>query len=418
MRNSHLRRGTPLVQRSWLCILFTLAAAAALSGCGPADVQPTPTLIALASIPESATATSIAMTQSPLEEASRPAEIMEEEAATPEPGSLIPTPEGIGLRPTQAYQQFVPDAGPAAPAEFRPPPYDVPLSLHPDDHYWMGRPLPSNRRNYDLPWYPFGNDVLIPELAPYRIHHGNDFPNEQGTPIMAVSSGTVIHAGPMPSPRNGVNYYGNTVVIHHDWQWQGKDVYTLYAHTLELLVAEGDYVERGQLIAGVGSSGEVTSSHLHLEVRVGENNYGSARNPALWLAPYEGWGTLAGRFSDSRGRLITDADIQVIPVDVEAPTRTQRTYNRAVRSDEVWRENFVVGDLPAGRYTLLLAVNGITYRRDVTIHPGQTTFEIVSTRFEFIPTATPIPPAGQDGDGSGEDGADGGTLTPTPTPES
>ncbi len=413
MLNPHRRRGMLLSHLSWLALLFTWVSAAALSGCGPAGAQPTPTLSALASIPENATATSIAMTQLPPPD-NLPAEPNEAVAATPEPGSLIPTPEGIGLRPTQAYQQFVPDAGPAAPAEWRPPPYDVPLSLHPDDHYWMGRPLPSNRRNYDLPWYPFGNDVMIPALAPYRIHHGNDFPNEQGTSIMAVSSGTVIHAGPMPSPRNGVNYYGNTVVILHDWQWQGKDVYTLYAHTLELLVAEGDHVEKGQLIAGVGSSGEVTSSHLHLEVRVGRNDYAAARNPALWLAPYEGWGTLAGRFSDSRGRLITDADIQVIPVDVDTPVRTQRTYNRVVGSDEVWRENFVVGDLPAGRYTLLLSVNGITYRRDVTIHPGQTTFEIVSTRFEFMPTATPQPEAGQDADNSGENAADEGTATPTP----
>jgi hypothetical protein len=267
----------------------------------------------------------------------------------------------------------------------------VPLSLHPDDHYWLSRPIPSNRRSYDLEWYPFGNDVLIPELAPYRIHHGIDLPNDQGTPVLASGGGTVIHAGPLPSPRNGVNYYGNTVIIHHDWQWQGQEVYTLYAHTLELFVEIGDDVEQGQLIAGVGSSGEVTDSHLHLEVRVGDNSYGAARNPALWLAPYEGWGTLAGRFVDRRGRMIPGATISVTPVDVDAAVRRQRTYSLSVRSDDVWRENFVVADLPAGRYTLLVSVNDITYRRDVRLYPGRTTFEIISTQFEYIPTATPPP---------------------------
>ena len=313
------------------------------------------------------------------------------------PTTLPPTPEGGGLRPGQAQQFFVRDAGPAAPPEFRPPPYPVPLSIHPDDHYWLQRPLPSNRRTYDLEWYPFGNDVLIPELAPYRIHHGIDLPNPTGTTILAASSGTVVYAGVLPSPRNGVNYYGNTVVIQHDWQWQGEDVFTLYAHTLELFVKEGDYVEQGQLIAGVGSSGEVTDSHLHFEVRVGTNNYNDARNPALWLAPYEGWGTLAGRLVDRRGNFIPGAELVVKPVNVNAPDRIQRTYSLVVRSDDVWRENFVVGDLPAGDYILEVTVTGaddlIEYRREVTIKPGQTSYEVIATQFEFVPTPTPEPTA-------------------------
>ncbi len=314
---------------------------------------------------------------------------------------LPPTPEGNGVAPGDARQFFVRDAGPGAPAEFRPPPYPVPLSIHPDDHYWLQRPLPSNRRTYDLEWYPFGNDVQIPELAPYRIHHGMDFPNPTGTTILAAGSGTVIHAGPLPSPRNGVNYYGNTVVIQHDWQWRGKDVFTLYAHTLELFVQEGDHVEQGQLIAGVGRSGEVTDSHLHFEVRVGSNNYNDARNPALWLAPYEGWGTLAGRLVDKLGNPIPGADIVVESVDGSVPFRKQQTYSLAVKSDDVWRENFVVGDLPAGDYILEVTVVGdadtIAYRREVTIKPGQTSYEVIATQFEFVPTPTPTP-----------------TMTPTP----
>jgi murein DD-endopeptidase MepM/ murein hydrolase activator NlpD len=311
----------------------------------------------------------------------------------------------VGVRPAQAQQYSALEAGPAAPAEWRPPPYAVPLSLHPDDHYWLIRPIPSNRRNYDLEWYPYGNDVLLPELAPYRIHHGLDFPNERGTPVLAAGSGTVIHAGSLPSPRDGVNYYGNTVIIQHDWQWLGQDVYTLYAHTLELFVTVGDYVEQGQLIAGVGSSGEVSGPHLHLEVRVGRNIYGDTRNPALWLAPYEGWGTLAGRVVDRRGRMIPGATITLEPVNVDTPARVQRTYDFSVRSDEMWLENFVVADLPAGRYTLFVNINDILYRHHVEIFPGRTTFDITGAEFEFVPTSTPEPT------GTAE-------ATPTATPES
>lgn len=304
----------------------------------------------------------------------------------------VPTPEGLGVRPNQAQQLFVPDAGPEAPVDGRPPPMNVPLSINPDDHYLLSRPIPSRSRNYDLEWYPFGNDVLKPELDPYRIHHGLDFPNDTGTPVLAAGSGTVIHAGALPSPRNGVNYYGNTVVIEHDWQWNGQDVFTLYAHTLELFVQQGDRVEQGQLIAGVGSSGEVSGPHLHFEVRVGQNLYGDARNPMLWMAPFEGMGTIAGRFVDKNGRFLTNATVRLRPVNVPIAPRTQLTYSGTIQSDPTWNENFVFGDLPAGEYELLLTgIDNIQYIRELEVRPGQTTFVVISTNFEFNPTPTPEP---------------------------
>lgn len=309
---------------------------------------------------------------------------------------IIPTPDEEGLRPREVEQKYLPDAGPELPDGWRPPPYEVPLSYHPDDHYWLIRPIPSGSRNYDLEWYPFGNDVLAPSLQPYRVHHGMDFPNESGTPVLAAGSGTVIHAGPLPSPRDGVNYYGNTVVIQHDWQWQGQDVFTLYAHTLELFVTEGEHVEQGQLIAGVGSSGEVTGPHLHFEVRVGEDNYNSAVHPSLWMAPYDGWGTIAGRFVDRRGRLVSSAwmELRPLPLRDDEQIREQRTYYYSgVASDLVWQENFVFGDVPAGDYELIIDLyDGIhRYRREVTVYPGQTSFVLISDNFDFFPTATPIP---------------------------
>jgi murein DD-endopeptidase MepM/ murein hydrolase activator NlpD len=369
---------------------FTLTA-------GPPTTSPEESRI----VPESITVTSTAtLVDSNI---SQPA-IASTKNQKSEPQSSRPTPErvsSVGIRPEQGDQNQASEFKIEGTIEWRPPPVPVPHSQHPDDHYWMARPLPSDSRNYDLEYYPYGNEPLLIQALPYRVHHGLDFPNSTGTPIFATSSGTVIWAGPMANPQSGVNYYGNTVVILHDWRWQEQNVYTLYAHTLELFVEVGDKVDQGQLIAGVGASGEVSGPHLHLEVRIGSNNYSSTRNPALWLAPFEGWGSLAGRFIDNRGRMIHGALITVRPVNVESgisvPTRRQRTYsNIGVNQDDVWQENFVVADLPAGEYTLFLEVGGNQFRRNVRIFTGQTNFVVVQADFRFVPTSTP-------------------TLTPTPT---
>ena len=368
----------------WLGLLWLLA----LMGCRADGVTLVPTAVPLAQAPNLPTVTAV-----PTVQLVNP-QIEGAATAVPLPESnIVPTPAGVGLRPDQARQNFVRDAGPAPrdASEWRPPAMPAPLSIVPDDHYWLMRPIPSGYRNYDLEWYPFGNDVQAANVPPYRVHHGLDFPNETGTPVLAAGSGVVVHAGPFPSPNNGVNYYGNTVVVQHDWQWQGKDVYTLYAHTLELFVNVGDTVEAGQLIAGVGSSGEVTGPHLHFEVRVGDNTYADTRNPALWLAPYEGWGTLAGRLVDKRGRPISDAKIRLLPPGSSEILREQSTYSPNVGSDDVWQENFAFGDVPSGEYVLLLTVNDVTYRREVEILPGRTAFEIISTEFEYDPTPTPLP---------------------------
>jgi len=374
-------------RNSLIAVFFLLSGL--LVSCGAEPFTP-PTLVPVLSLPP-AQQTEIAVTAE--SEAAGRVSSGGRTPGTSLASSSLPTPAGVGIRPDEAQQLWVPDAGPEPPEGWRPPPYAVPLSFHYDDHYWLARPLPSGSRNYDLEWYPYGNDVQLPDMPSYRIHHGLDFPNETGTPVLAASSGTVVFAGPLPSPLNGVNYYGNTVIIQHDWQWLGQDVFTLYAHTLELFVQEGDEVAQGQLIAGVGSSGEVSGPHLHFEVRVGTNNYHDTRNPALWLAPFEGWGTLAGRFVDKNNQFISGAAMTLLPLDVDTAVRKQRTYSLVVKSDEIWQENFVFGDLPAGRYRLTIDMNdGLhIYEREVEIFPGQTSFEIISATFEFTPTATPIP---------------------------
>ena len=87
-------------------------------------------------------------------------------------------------------------------------------------------------------------------------HTGLDIAAPNGTPILAVTDGVVTHASPMGT-------YGNLVIISH-----GNGVETYYAHCSRILVSVGQKVSSGQKIALVGSTGNSTGNHLHLEVRI------------------------------------------------------------------------------------------------------------------------------------------------------
>lgn len=87
-------------------------------------------------------------------------------------------------------------------------------------------------------------------------HSGIDIASPYGTSIKACASGTVTYAG------NANDGYGNYVIISH-----GNGVSTVYAHCSSLLVSAGQKVSQGEVIARVGSTGNSTGNHLHLEVR-------------------------------------------------------------------------------------------------------------------------------------------------------
>ncbi len=87
------------------------------------------------------------------------------------------------------------------------------------------------------------------------FHEGIDIDGNRGDPIRAAAGGVVLHAG------HG-GRYGRYLVIDH-----GDGVITLYAHADRLLVHEGDNIERGDLIAEVGRTGNARGTHLHFEVR-------------------------------------------------------------------------------------------------------------------------------------------------------
>ncbi|MBD2238846.1 peptidoglycan DD-metalloendopeptidase family protein [Aulosira sp. FACHB-113] len=113
---------------------------------------------------------------------------------------------------------------------------------------------------------PFGWRIH-PILGYRRFHAGLDFAASYGSTIRAADSGTVIFAG-------WYGGYGKAVIIDHS-----NGITTLYGHTSELFVSEGQGVQRGQAIAAVGSTGLSTGPHLHFEVR----RNGTPVDPASYL---------------------------------------------------------------------------------------------------------------------------------------
>lgn len=99
------------------------------------------------------------------------------------------------------------------------------------------------------------------------LHTGLDIANSTGTPIKVAATGVVTYAGYKGS-------YGYLVVVSH-----GNGVETYYAHCSRLYVSAGDSVSQGTVIAAVGSTGNSTGPHLHLEIRVN----GVAKNPQNYL---------------------------------------------------------------------------------------------------------------------------------------
>jgi murein DD-endopeptidase MepM/ murein hydrolase activator NlpD len=97
----------------------------------------------------------------------------------------------------------------------------------------------------------------ISPFSGYRvIHSGIDIATKYGNPIKATAKGIVVFTGYKP-------YYGNIVIIDH-----GNGYITRYGHCSRILVREGNFVKKGDIIARVGSTGRSTGPHVHYEVLV------------------------------------------------------------------------------------------------------------------------------------------------------
>ena len=109
-----------------------------------------------------------------------------------------------------------------------------------------------------------------------KLHAGTDFAAPAGTPIYAAASGYVQVAGWSSGG------YGNYVIIYHGKMSDGTAYSTLYGHMRSVATTAGKYVKQGELIGYVGSTGNSTGNHLHLEVWKGGSK-ANAVNPRSYI---------------------------------------------------------------------------------------------------------------------------------------
>jgi murein DD-endopeptidase MepM/ murein hydrolase activator NlpD len=282
------------------------------------------------------------------------------------------------------------------PSEWRPPPLLPPLSRDPmgRDHYWFQRPVDSNANNAGLFYYPFGSNGIGDENS-WRVHTGIDMPNPVGETVRAAASGEVIWAADGLRVEEGGPFqnsasYGNVIVIQHDFGFRGQPIWTLYAHLSAALVRRGQYVNAGEVIGLVGATGRVSGPHVHFEIRMGENHLRATYNPVLWMVPYVGTGVIAGRVVDFRGDRVQDVTVTVNRWAIGLVQDTSSTYifennGLDVNTDPNWDENFVVGDLPVGRYEVVVTIDGERVSKLVDVLEGTTSF------VELLPEQPPTP---------------------------
>lgn len=281
------------------------------------------------------------------------------------------------------------------PSQWQPPALVPPISRDPygRDHFVFARPVDSNATNSALLTYTFGSDGPQQE-SPWRVHHGIDMPNPIGQTVRATGVGTVIWAGSgfQDSPS-----YGNVVQIQHDFGYNGQTLYTLYAHLSAVLVTQGQRVNLGDPIGLVGNTGRVSGPHVHFEVRVGENRYRATYNPLLWMVPYVGHGVIAGRVVGPNGNVLQDQNVTVMDNRTGLVISSTTTYvlldnGSDVKSDPLWQENFVLGDIPVGRYQVITNIDGQRVVERVDVSEGMTTFvdlALKESSATVTPTASP-----------------------------
>ncbi len=197
------------------------------------------------------------------------------EVSQPTTGPNLPLPAG----PDRPLVSAAPLAPPPAQPEAKPGPAAAPplISVAPPPR--------------EIPEAPDSNTATTPPAAgtgaflwPVRGHilatygsksdgtrnDGINIAAPRGTAVQAVDAGVVAYTG------NELRGYGNLVLVKHANGW-----ISAYAHCDAILVKRGEKVERGQVIARVGSTGNVSEPQLHFELRRGQH----AVDPREFMPP-------------------------------------------------------------------------------------------------------------------------------------
>lgn len=168
-----------------------------------------------------------------------------------------------------------------------------------------------------------GKSVTTPYGKPGKLwktgyHVGSDYAAPTGTPIVAAKDGKVLEA------KNGVSWgaaYGNAVVIDH-----GSGLRAIYAHMSKITVKAGQDVKEGEKIGEIGSTGNSTGPHLHLEVRVSPWRYNNKDiDPEALLSG-------APRISAKDGKVTTA--VKTVAASIPAVSKEKRVEQKINKLDK------------------------------------------------------------------------------------
>lgn len=255
-------------------------------------------------------------------------------------------------------------------------------TLAPVAFFSFARPIAEGGVNVIDYGYAYGSTAQ----GNWSPHHGVEFQNPKGTPVLAAGNGTVYHAGTDLEHIFGpyADYYGNLVIIEHDFlSPDGQKVYSLYGHLDRVDVETGQEITEGDRIGVIGATGIAIGSHLHFEVRLNDpDSFGASSNPELWLRPFPRYGVIAGRVTDATGQTAHDIAVQLRRAERSVTVRTAYTYtdDPLINSNIIWKENFTMGDIPEGDYDVLVSNrNGkILFQETVTVLPNDITWVDIS----------------------------------------
>jgi murein DD-endopeptidase MepM/ murein hydrolase activator NlpD len=287
---------------------------------------------------------------------------------------------------------FFPTVIPAAGAEYRPPLYPSPWALSPHDHFYFAAPIAADYPGEPIWDFRYGGNLFGPDI----YHTGVDLPAPRGTSVLAASPGTVVWAGFglfSGSYFNHTDPYGLAVAIRHDFGYQNQPLFTIYAHMDELEVIVGEWLNTGDPIGKVGSTGNTTGPHLHFEVRLGANDFFKTLNPELWLVPPIGNGVLVGRVMNTSGQLLDMYKVTLTSIKTEEIYQAFTYGPLIVNKDDYYRENLVLGDLPEGVYNLSIIYYGVKLQTRLQILPGQVTFFSFQGFSGYDPSLPMVPEA-------------------------
>jgi len=312
---------------------------------------------------------------------------------TPTPPAATETPLPFPTATISAMQLFFPTVIPAEGAEYRPPLYPVPWALSPFDHFYFAAPIAATYPGDPIWDYRYGGIFFGPDV----IHTGIDLPAPRGAEVLAAGPGTVVWAG--IGLFSGSQYdlqdpYGLAVAIRHDFGYKDQPLYTVYAHMEEVDVVVGQWVNTGDVVGNVGSTGHTTGPHLHFEVRLGKNDFWNTRNPELWVSPPQGYGVLVGRVTSTYGTRLDSYLVLLKSLDTKMQYSVETYGPDNANSDAYYNENIVLGNLPAGVYELIIPYGALDRKVNIQILPGQITYFSFHGFSGFDFTPPPVPETG------------------------